>query len=182
MTTTDIHILLVEDTETDAILIKRQISKINKDIKVQVVDSLSNLQVAIGTFNPQLILSDYNLPTCTGMQVLELVREKSPTAVFVFVTGTLQDEELAAETILNGADGFILKKHINNLSSKLLPYIERIKNKPVIVQNTRNRIKQSSDLINDIKDYMDDINRENLSHQERIQKIRTHLEKIKKNL
>lgn len=182
MTKINVHILLVENTWTDAMLIKRQISKINASYKVQVVDTLNNLRVALSTFNPQLILSDYNLPACTGMQVLELVREKSPKAVFVFVTGTLQDEELAAETILNGADGFILKKHINNLSSKLLPYIERIKNRPVIVQSTSNPIKQSSDLINDIKDYMDDINRENLSHQERIQKIRTHLENIKKNL
>lgn len=182
MIKTDVHILLVEDTESDALLIQRQISKIDPSYKVQVVDSLNNVQVAIKTFNPQLILSDYNLPTCTGMEVLELVRAKSPTAVFVFITGTLQDEELAAETILNGADGFILKKHINKLSSKLLPYIEKIKNRPVIVQNTRNRIKQSSDLINDIKDYMEDINKENISHQERISKIREHLEKMKKSL
>ncbi len=179
---TEVHILLVEDTDSDAVLITRQIHKVDKDYKVQVVDNLKNLEVAIKTFNPQLIISDYNLPTCTGMEVLELVREQSPSAVFLFVTGTLQDEELAAETILNGADGFILKKHINVLAPKLAPYIDKIKNRPVIVQNTRNRIKQSTDLVNDIKQYMDAINEENITHQERIAKIREHLEKIKKSL
>ena len=179
---TEVHILLVEDTDSDAALITRQIHKLDKNYKVQVVDNLSDLEVAIKTFNPQLIISDYNLPTCTGMEVLEVSRDKSPTAVFLFVTGTLQDEELAAETILNGADGFILKKHINVLASKLSPYIDKIKNRPIIVQNTRNRIKQSTDLVNDIKDYMDDINKENITHQERIAKIREHLEKIKKSL
>lgn len=179
---TEVHILLVEDTDSDAALITRQIHKLDKAYKVQVVDNLADLEVAIKTFNPQMIISDYNLPTCSGMEVLEVARSKSPTATFLFVTGTLQDEELAAETILNGADGFILKKHMNVLASKLAPYIDKIKNRPVIVQNTRNRIKQSTDLVNDIKEYMEDINRENISHQDRIAKIREHLEKIKTTL
>ncbi|AEE18345.1 response regulator [Dokdonia sp. 4H-3-7-5] len=179
---TEVHILLVEDTDSDAALITRQIHKLDKAYKVQVVDNLADLEVAIKTFNPQMIISDYNLPTCSGMEVLEVARSKSPTATFLFVTGTLQDEELAAETILNGADGFILKKHMNVLASKLAPYIDKIKNRPVIVQNTRNRIKQSTDLVNDIKEYMEDINRENISHQDRIAKIREHLEKIKNSL
>lgn len=179
---TEVHILLVEDTDSDAALITRQIHKLDKAYKVQVVDNLADLEVAIKTFNPQMIISDYNLPTCSGMEVLEVARSKSPTATFLFVTGTLQDEELAAETILNGADGFILKKHIGVLASKLAPYVDKIKNRPVIVQNTRNRIKQSTDLVNDIKEYMEDINRENISHQDRIAKIREHLEKIKNSL
>jgi CheY-like chemotaxis protein len=179
---TEVHILLVEDTDSDAALITRQIHKLDKAYKVQVVDNLADLEVAIKTFNPQMIISDYNLPTCSGMEVLEVARSKSPTASFLFVTGTLQDEELAAETILNGADGFILKKHMSVLASKLAPYIDKIKNRPVIVQNTRNRIKQSTDLVNDIKEYMEDINRENISHQDRIAKIREHLEKIKNSL
>lgn len=179
---TEVHILLVEDTDSDAALITRQIHKLDKAYKVQVVDNLADLEVAIKTFNPQMIISDYNLPTCSGMEVLEVARSKSPTATFLFVTGTLQDEELAAETILNGADGFILKKHMSVLASKLVPYIDKIKNRPVIVQNTRNRIKQSTDLVNDIKEYMEDINRENISHQDRIAKIREHLEKIKNSL
>ncbi|WP_035334242.1 response regulator [Dokdonia sp. PRO95] len=179
---TEVHILLVEDTDSDAALITRQIHKLDKTYKVQVVDNLADLEVAIKTFNPQLIISDYNLPTCSGMEVLEVARSKSPTAIFLFVTGTLQDEELAAETILNGADGFILKRHIGVLASKLAPHIDKIKNRPVIVQNTRNRIKQSTDLVNDIKEYMEDINRENISHQDRIAKIREHLDKIKNSL
>ncbi|WP_298326269.1 response regulator [uncultured Dokdonia sp.] len=179
---TEVHILLVEDTDSDAALITRQIHKLDKAYKVQVVDNLADLEVAIKTFNPQMIISDYNLPTCSGMEVLEVARSKSPTATFLFVTGTLQDEELAAETILNGADGFILKRHMGVLASKLALHIDKIKNRPVIVQNTRNRIKQSTDLVNDIKEYMEDINRENISHQDRIAKIREHLEKIKNSL
>lgn len=179
---TEVHILLVEDKDSDAALITRQIHKLDKAYKVQVVDNLADLEVAIKTFNPQMIISDYNLPTCSGMEVLEVARSKSPTATFLFVTGTLQDEELAAETILNGADGFILKRHMGVLASKLAPHIDKIKNRPVIVQNTRNRIKQSTDLVNDIKEYMEDINRENISHQDRIAKIRAHLDKIKSSL
>ncbi|TVZ53327.1 response regulator [Dokdonia sp. Hel_I_53] len=182
MNISDLHILLVEDTTSDAELIKRQIHKIDKDIQTQVVDNLSDLKVTIATFNPQIILSDYNLPTCTGMDVLKVARENSPSATFVFLTGTLQDEELAAETILNGADGFILKKHINDLVSRLKPFIEKVRNKPNIVQDAQNRIKKSSDLISNIKEYMENINNENMTHQERLDKIRLHLDNIKKSL
>ncbi len=182
MNINDLHILLVEDTTSDAELIKRQIHKIDKDIQTQVVDNLSDLKVLIATFNPQIILSDYNLPTCTGMDVLRVAREKSPSATFIFLTGTLEDEELAAETILNGADGFILKKHMNNLATKLTPFIEEVRSKPNIVQDAQNRIKKSSDLISNIKEYMENINKENITHQERLEKIRHHLDNIKKNL
>lgn len=182
MKTTETHILSIEDNPTDAQLIQRQILKISPNSKIQVVDNMEDIAIALKSFSPQLVISDYNLPTCSGMDVLNYVRAKSPSAIFIFLTGTLQDEELAAETILNGADGFILKKHINNLSSKLLPYFERIKNRPIVVQNAKNRIKQSSDLIDNIKEYMDDINRENLSHQERIAKMREHLNKMKESL
>lgn len=178
----NVHVLLVEDMETDAELISRQIHKVEGNYKVQVVQTLGDVEAAIAAFNPQIIISDYNLPTCSGMDVLELVRDKSPTATFVFLTGTLQDEELAAETILNGADGFILKKHMSALSEKLRPYLEKVQNRPAIVQNARNRIKKSNDLIKDIKDYMDDINAENITHQERMKKIRDHLEKMKQSL
>ena len=182
MKITDLHVLMVEDTPSDAELIQRQIHKIDKDIKIQLVDNLSDMKVALATFNPQIILSDYNLPTCTGMDVLKVARSNSPSATFVFLTGTLQDEELAAETILSGADGFILKKHINNLSKKLEPFIDKVKNRPVLVQDAHNRIKKSSDLIGNIKEYMENINRENITHQERLEKIRIHLDNIKKNL
>lgn len=182
MSAKKINILLVENTETDAHLTIRQIHKINPDFQVRVVESLPDVEVAIAAFNPQMIISDYNLPTCTGMDVLTLVREKLPNAVFIFLTGTLQDEELAAETILNGADGFILKKHIKNLVSKLSPYLDKISQRSNVEQEARRQINETSGLIKDIRSYLDDVNAENLTYQERINKIKDHLDSMKKSI
>ena len=56
---------------------------------------------------PDIIISDYQLPSYTGMDVLEYAQKKSPMTAFIF--STIQDEEIAANTILNGASVYILK-------------------------------------------------------------------------
>lgn len=178
----ELHILLVEDTETDAQLIIRQIHKIDPTFKVHVVETLPDIEMAIVAFNPQIIISDYNLPSCTGLEILSLVRDKAPETIFVFLTGTLQDEEVAEETVLNGADGFILKKHLNNLHLKLPPYFKKIENKLDIEQGANKQIKENSKFILDIRKYLDDVNAENLTYQERIKKMKDHLDQMKKSI
>lgn len=178
----NVHILLVEDSETDAELTIRQIHKIDPSIGVRVVDTLSEVEVAIGSHMPDMIISDYNLPSCTGMEVLRLAQDKIPNTVFIFLTGTLQDEELAAETILNGANGFILKKHINNLVNRLPPFLDKIEKKRSVEEQAKDQIASSTKLITDIRNYLNDVNAENLTYQERIKKMKDHLDTMKKSI
>ena len=126
MIRTSLRILLVEDNEADAVLIERQINKIVEKPTLEVVDNLVEVRDRLVNFVPDVVLSDYNLPTCTGLDVLELVKEYDPELGFIFITGTINDEELAANTILSGASGYILKKHINNLGEKLEPLLKKV--------------------------------------------------------
>jgi len=121
-----INILLVEDNQADAILIKRQISKIVAFPKVLQVTTFQEFRDALNLFNPDVLLCDYQLNEFTGLEVLEYVQKSKKYTPFIFITGTINDEELAAHSILTGATGYILKKNINQLHQKLLPHFTKI--------------------------------------------------------
>ena len=62
-----------------------------------------------------IILADYSLPSFDGISALKLAVEKRPDVPFIFVTGAL-GEELAVETLKNGATDFILKHRLDRLA------------------------------------------------------------------
>ena len=107
MIKTALKILLVEDYEIDADLITMQIHKIVENPEIKVVDNVEDCNNKLHNFVPDVVISDYNLPTCTGLDILKLVKKFDENLAFIFVTGTIDDDELAANTILSGASGFI---------------------------------------------------------------------------
>ncbi|APG59316.1 response regulator [Christiangramia salexigens] len=168
-----LRILLVEDLESDVALIKRQIRKIVESPVIEVTDNLSDCHDLLINFAPDIVLSDYNLPNCTGLDIMELVKNFDESIDFIFITGTIDDEELAANTILNGASGYILKKHMNNLSEKLKPYFKKLIFNMTARDDLRERIRNNKITVNQIYDYLDKINADNAEQKENIAKIRS---------
>src|SRR5690606_26253197 len=123
MITIPLRILLVEDNRTDADLTIFHIQTIVETSEIRVVDNLDAVHKELLNFVPDLIISDYNLPTCTGLEVLELARSMEDSMRFIFLTGANESEELAANTILAGASGFILKGDMDRLDEKLKPLL-----------------------------------------------------------
>src|SRR5262244_4189680 len=75
---------------------------------------------ALRDFNPDLILADYSLPSFDGIAALSIAREQCPAAPFVFVSGAL-GEELAIETLKQGATDYVLKQRL----ARLAPAVRR---------------------------------------------------------
>ncbi|MCF4102736.1 response regulator [Gillisia sp. M10.2A] len=178
MITTALRILLVEDKVTDAELTIRMINKIALKAEVKVVDNLSACADALRSFVPDVVISDYNLPTCSGLEVLELVKSKDSTMEFIFLTGTINDEEVAANTILSGVSGFVLKKHMNTLDEKLRPLLKKIVFNMSEREEVRLKIRENKIAVNEIYDFLDSINSDNSEQKVNIKEIR---EKIKKD-
>ena len=173
-----LNILLVEDNQNDAFLIKRQINKIVLNPDIEVTDNLAGCKDLLVNFAPDVVLSDYNLPNCTGLDVMNLVKEYDNTIEFIFITGTINDEELAANTILNGASGYILKKHINNLGEKLEPLLKKVVINMVSKDELRERIRNNKITVNQIYNYLDKINSDNSEQRENIQQIKQAIDKF----
>lgn len=110
-----LKVLLLEDKKTDQELVKRQVRKIAPSHLLMVADSRSSFFEKLNWTMPDIILADYSLPDFNGLEALLYVKEKMPLVPFIFVTGTLFDEEKVAETILTGASAYLLKQNLTQL-------------------------------------------------------------------
>lgn len=173
-----LNILLVEDSENDEVLIKRQISKIVENPVIQVTDNLKGCKDLLVNFAPDVVLSDYNMPTCTGLDVLKLVKDFDPEIAFIFITGTINDEELAANTILNGASGYILKKHMNQLGERLKPLLNQVVANMIARDELRDIVRKNRIAANRIYDYLEKITNDNKEHLDSVKNIKQAMQRF----
>lgn len=170
-----LRILLVEDNEADIMLTSRALHRLIQDPQINVAEDLSACRSELINFIPDLVISDYNLPTCTGLDVLELVTEKDPSLPLIFLTGTIHDEELAANTVLAGATGFILKKDMNILEEKLKPLLKKVVFMSVGKKEVRERLRQNKIAVNQIYDYLDNLKADNKEQRENLEKLKNSI-------
>lgn len=115
-----LNILMVEDEPTDAELIERALRKTGLNFHTRRVDTWPDFIDALGTFAPDLVLSDYRLPTFDGMDALVHVKKQHPGLPVVMVTGVL-GESVAGSLLQSGALGFVEKGNLATLG----PTIQR---------------------------------------------------------
>lgn len=116
----EIDILLLEDNLRDAELIEHALRRSGAGFKIAHVESKRAFIHRIEARVPDLILSDFALPTIDGYAALEISRRKCPEVPFIFVSGTL-GEETAIETLKQGATDYVLKNRL----VRLVPAVER---------------------------------------------------------
>lgn len=117
---TDIFkVFILEDQPLDLQLNKRQVRKWRSDVLFSVARNRTEFEEKIVAFQPDLVLSDYNLPDMNGLEALLYVREHLDGTPVIFVTGILNDEERVADTILQGANGYLLKENLKRLPEVL---------------------------------------------------------------
>lgn len=115
-----IRILLLEDSPTDEEFVRRALRSGGVSFEMKRVETKHAFLDRLARCTPDLILSDFSLPTFDGMQALALAREKYPDIPFIFVTGTM-GEEVAIETLKEGATDYVLKQRL----SRLVPSVHR---------------------------------------------------------
>src|SRR4051812_16396827 len=103
-----LRILMVEDVTDDALLIEHELENNNLEFECRRVDTLDDFRATLLAFAPDIVLSDYSLPSFSGEEALQTLKQESPHIPFVLVTGS-QSEEVAAECIKQGAADYVLK-------------------------------------------------------------------------
>lgn len=109
-----IRILMVEDDDADAALIQHALRQDGLLFTITRVETGEAFARALEEHTPDVILSDYALPTFDGYQALAIAQKRYPDVPFIFVTGTM-GEEVAIDTLKNGATDYVLKVRLTRL-------------------------------------------------------------------
>lgn len=110
----ELRILILEDVPTDADLMEHELRKARLTYQAQRVDTRADFERALEAFKPDIVLADYNLPTFTGGEALEIVRRTHPEVPVIIVTGSLGGEA-AVELVHQGAKDYVLKSNLARL-------------------------------------------------------------------
>ncbi len=118
--TTPLNILIIEDSEDDALLLERELSKNGYNLASRRVDTPEAMQAALSAKKWDVVVSDYVLPHFSGLDALQMLKESGADTPFIVVSGKI-GEETAVEAMKAGADDYILKGNL----ARLLPAVKR---------------------------------------------------------
>lgn len=115
-----LRILLVEDSDDDALLVLHQVRNNGYDIEFKRVENAEEMKKALKQNTWDLVLSDYVMPHFNGLQALSVLQKSEIDIPFIIISGTI-GEDVAVEAMKAGAHDYIMK----NNRQRLLPAIER---------------------------------------------------------
>ena len=115
-----LRVLLIEDSENDALLLVRQLRNAGYDVASERVDTLEAMRTALERQSWDLLISDYNMPAFSGTAALALHQERGLDVPFIFVSGTI-GEDVAVAAMQAGASDYVMK----GKPQRLVPAIER---------------------------------------------------------
>ncbi|MFH1020540.1 MAG: response regulator, partial [Pseudomonadota bacterium] len=109
-----LRVLLVEDSEDDAVLIDRALQKGGYEPSWVRVDTLEAMRESLENQEWDLILSDYSMPRFNGMEALKLMRAQGLDLPFILISGAV-GEETAVEIMRAGACDYVMKDKLPRL-------------------------------------------------------------------
>ncbi|MEO7982586.1 MAG: PAS domain-containing protein [Bacteroidota bacterium] len=115
---TKIKILMVEHDPVDIELIQDELRSGGINFVAVVVKNEADFVTMLNSFIPDIILSDYTLPSFSGMRAFEINQKIVPETPFIFVSGTI-GEEKSIELIKNGVTDYALKDKLFSLCPKV---------------------------------------------------------------
>lgn len=115
-----LRVLIVEDSADDAFLLLRELRKGGYEVDYLRVDDPAAVAEALAAGDWEMVISDYNLPRFSGLNVVELVRDSGRDIPVIVVSGAI-GEDLAVEAMHAGASDYIMKDNF----ARLVPAVQR---------------------------------------------------------
>src|SRR5690242_19320613 len=103
------HVLLIEDNEDDAVLIRNALSQQGgESFTVDWADRLQTGLAQLAGARVDAVLVDLSLPDGQGLEIVDEVRKRRHDAPVVVLTG-LDDEAVAERALRRGAQDYLVK-------------------------------------------------------------------------
>ncbi len=148
-----IKILILEDVQSDIFLIERQLKINNLNYTLKQTDNKKGFIDYLTSFEPDIILSDYNLPGFNGLDALSIIIKHPIYIPFIIITGAL-DDETAVSCIKAGADDYLTKEKLTRLVSA----IESAIDKRNAINEKEKAEKETKQLAGEIQSLMQTVN------------------------
>lgn len=181
-----IQILLIEDSETDTLILKKRIDKMDLAIHMLQVPSLAGAFSACLKNKFDLVVCDLNVEDSEGLGTFKRFHAKHSKIPVVIFSGE-SDEQMAVDAVRLGAQDYIVKGKIdsNDLKRIFLFAIERKKNeskKDEYAESLYEKFLRVDALISD-SEFSDDGAKSTLKNkQTALLELLTQLESEKKKL
>ena len=108
-----LRVLLVEDSENDAMLLLRELRRAGYEVDHERVYTAEGMKEALRS-SWGVIISDYSMPRFSAMEALEMANGSGSHAPFIVVSGRI-GEDVAVETIRGGAYDYVMKGNLARL-------------------------------------------------------------------
>jgi DNA-binding NarL/FixJ family response regulator len=110
-----IRVLLLEDNENDAELIRHELRRSGLATITDRVDSAETFAVALREFEPNVVLSDHSLAQFDAQSALAMLRKVRPTTPLIIVTGHPNSDKTVA-CLRAGAEDLLIKGKLGRLA------------------------------------------------------------------
>lgn len=143
-----LHILLVEDNQGDAELMRIILEDIaDPRYLIRNVQRLATALLAIRHEHFDIVILDLGLPDSSGLATLQAVIAVAPELPIVVLTGT-QDEQIAFDAVKSGAQDFLVKGQIGSqLLTRVLRYAYERKQSEIHLRNSELQLRTILDAI-----------------------------------
>lgn len=115
-----LRVLLVEDSEADALLLARSLERGGFAVTTCRVDTRDGMDEAVRRQPWDLILCDHAMPSFNAPEALELVKHHDVDVPFIIVSGYIE-EDTAVAAMTAGAHDYIMKDRL----ARLVPAVRR---------------------------------------------------------
>ena len=120
---TPIRVLIAEDNPADAELVLRELRRAGFEPEWERVDTEAAYLDRLHT-NPDIILSDYDMPQFGGPRALALLKERGLDIPFIIISGTI-GEDVAVDVMKLGASDYLLKDRLMRLEPAIHQALEQ---------------------------------------------------------
>ncbi len=115
-----LRVLIVEDSEDDAILITRELRRNGYDPVFERVDRPEAFSAALARQTWDVIIADYFMPHFDGLTALKLLQKSGLDLPFIIVSGAI-GEDIAVAAMKAGAHDYVMKDKL----ARLVPAVRR---------------------------------------------------------
>lgn len=115
----DLQILIIDDSDDDAFLITRALTRGGLKANCKHVASEAQLKEALAQ-HWDVVISDHNMPALSSPEVIQIAKQADPELPVIVVSGTMA-ETVGIEAMKVGAQDYVMKDNL----SRLIPAIQR---------------------------------------------------------